>query len=118
MYNQSVKCNGDYFNFKRFGDFVNLLLYSSFPAKLHGKDRMTVEIAGMSNSFFSCKKLKTLLLHPPLPPLYCLAFARDSNGKLNDKINKIMEEPLAGLCVDAARVADQPQSMTKPLTTK
>ena len=24
-----------------------------------------------------------------------------------------MEEPSAGLCVDAARVADQPQSMTK-----
>ena len=65
----------------------------------------------MSTSLFGCKKLKTLLLHRL--PLYLIAFARESNRKLNDKINKIMEEPSAGLCVDAARVADQPQSMTR-----
>ena len=36
MYDQSFKC---------IANFVNLLLYSSFPAILHNKDRMIVRIA-------------------------------------------------------------------------
>ena len=33
------------FTVKCIANFVNLLLYSSFPAKLHSKDRMIVKIA-------------------------------------------------------------------------
>ena len=56
------------FTVKCIANFVNLLLYSSFPAKLHSKDKTIVRIADEH-------------LLSPLPP-YRLAFAGESSGKL------------------------------------
>jgi len=56
------------FTVKCIANFVNFLLYSSFPATLHSKDKMIVKIADEH-------------LLSPLPP-YRPAFARESSGKL------------------------------------